>query len=365
MADFSAYGVPSPEWDELTGVTDGASVKGFAAQGFLDLTGLDEIAETTPDDPAFVSRLEELQRKTDASREIESAQWWKDTGLKEKVSVEDVEIATRDGKSVPARLYRPKAGGPDKKYPVYMFFHGGGFLFGSLTGEDVTCSTIANALQILVVNVCYRHTPQVRYPTPFHDAWDSFEWVSKNIDDFGGDSQLITVGGISAGGGLAAYLTLEENKRAPGAGRIKGQMLGAPWLLAPKLAPVNLLASKEVSAYHQCRDAPVLPASSMALFQALLRQENPTDNYIQVSKDEEWAFKGMPKTAILVAGMDPLRDEALLYGQELEKRGVSTSISIFPGLPHGFRRFKSLPSTPKWDKAHIDAIAWFFEPTTA
>jgi acetyl esterase/lipase len=239
--------------------------------------------------------------------------------------VEDVEITTRDGKSVPARLYRPKAGGPDKQYPVYMFFHGGGFLFGSLTGEDVTCSTIADALQILVVNVCYRHTPQVRYPTPFHDAWDSFEWVARHIDDFGGDSSKITVGGISAGGGLAAYLTLEENKRSrtggAGGGRIKGQMLGAPWLLAPKLAPIDLLASKEVSSYHQCRDAPVLPASSMALFQALLRQETPTDDYIRVSKENEEAFKGMPKTAILVAGMDPLRDEALLYGQTLEGRG--------------------------------------------
>jgi hypothetical protein len=81
MADFSAYGVPSPEWDELTGVTDGAAIKGFAAQGFLDLTGLDEIAETNPDDPAFISRLEDLQRQTDASREVESAQWWKDTGI--------------------------------------------------------------------------------------------------------------------------------------------------------------------------------------------------------------------------------------------------------------------------------------------
>lgn len=240
-------------------------------------------------------------------------------GLKNRLTVSDVNIPSRDGVTVPSRIYRPTAPS-DKKYPVYIFFHGGGFLFGSVSGEDVTCSTVADSTQILVVNVCYRHTPAVKYPTPWNDATDAFEWVYKHISDFGGDPECIMVGGISAGGGLAASLALAENKKSPGQGRIKGQMLGAPWLLPPKLVPYPLLASKEISSYEQCKDAPVLPASSMALFQALLQQEHLKDEYIQVSEDEEKFFKGMPKSAFLVAGMDPLRDEALLYAEALEKR---------------------------------------------
>lgn len=80
MADYSELGVPSPEWAELMKETDSATTGGFAAQGFLNLTGLDVTAEANPADPGLVSHLQELQRKTDAAREVESAKWWEDTG---------------------------------------------------------------------------------------------------------------------------------------------------------------------------------------------------------------------------------------------------------------------------------------------
>jgi acetyl esterase/lipase len=200
-------------------------------------------------------------------------------------------------------------------------------MFGTLDGEDANCSYVANELPVVVINVCYRHTPHHKFPTQREDCLDSFVWTIANASSFGGDPNRIVLGGISAGGGLCAWLTLTEHQRPPDdplAGqskRIKGQVLGIPWLLQPSTFPHHLIKSPEISSHVQCKEAPVLPMSKLAFFELSLADPNATDDFVDLGDAAIERLKGLPKTTILVAGMDVLRDEGMLYAENLKRAG--------------------------------------------
>lgn len=305
MADYSQYGPASAEWTEL--VPDDPA--DLFAHGFVD-----DIASRP------IQYVEELQR-TANSRQIEAAsKVMQQLGLNDTVDTADVEVKSSAEGTIPLRLYwgkkhRGSVEGTTKR-PVYLYFHGGGYMFGTLSGEDANCASIANALDVLVINVCYRHTPQYRFPTQRTDALDSYNWTIKHAADFGGDAERIIVGGISAGGGLAAWLTLGESKKSD---RIKGQVLGVPWLLQPSTFPFHLIKSRELSSPVQCRDAPVLPLSKLNFFEYALQEESPQDQFVDLDDEKLNELKSLPRTAMLVAGRDVLRDEALLFGENLKK----------------------------------------------
>jgi acetyl esterase/lipase len=242
-----------------------------------------------------------------------------DSGIQENIACRDIQIPTQDGQLIPARVYRPKSLPEDVLLPVYLFFHGGGFLFGTLSSEDANCERIVATLNIIVVNVCYRHTPQFKHPTQANDAWDAFKWVCDHFDAIGGDKDQLVVGGVSAGGSLAASVVLKENKTLTGRGRIKGQVLCIPQLFHPDALPFHLLASEDISSYHQHVNAPIIPRTQLDLFKSILDVEDPSDTSLFVGSCAERDVVGMPKTAFFVAGLDPLRDEALLYAEKLKR----------------------------------------------
>jgi len=217
--------------------------------------------------------------------------------------------------------------------PVYIHYHGGGFIYGTLSSEDVACSRIADSLSIIVVNVCYRHTPQATYPVQHNDAFDSFDWIVLNMNLFRGDTQKLVVGGISAGANLAAAIVLRENLKEKGQSmerenktnstRIKGQVLIIPWLIVrEENFPYSLLASKEKSSRTQCADVPILPKAVIDFFVDNLKLEKyneSTDKYLDVGLALDEDIVGFPKTSFLIAGRDPLRDEGLLYAKKLHQ----------------------------------------------
>ena len=233
------------------------------------------------------------------------------------MSLEDFQVPTRDGQTIPVRLYRPLEVSKTELIPVYVFFHGGGFFFGTLASEDARCSKIALELRIAVLNVCYRHTPAFKHPTPFYDASDAFEWTTKHVKELGIAENQIVIGGISAGGGLAASTMLGECHPVVGRRRIKGQVLCIPSLIPPEVFPFHLMASEEITSYYQNINSPILPKTQRELFNNLSEvksyEETPYGKYEIQGMD----LTSIPKTAFLVAGMDALRDEALLYAKRL------------------------------------------------
>lgn len=108
--------------------------------------------------------------------------------------------------SIPIRIYTPRQA--SESLPVATFFHGGGFLLGDLDTHDVACRRLARDADCIVVAVDYRRGPEHRFPSAVDDAWASFQWTCENAAALGGDPTRVGVIGDSAGGNLAAAVSL-------------------------------------------------------------------------------------------------------------------------------------------------------------
>ncbi|KAJ5825861.1 hypothetical protein N7474_002999 [Penicillium riverlandense] len=337
MCDFSEYGIPSEEWLRLEATLPVAKEQG----------------------------LSELKRASNEGREAVAQKEMKE--LSQRVLMQDYTIRARDGYKLEARTYRPSARSPTDILPIYMHFHGGGFLFGTLSSEDAICSRLAINAQVVVVNVNYRHTPDYTYPTAWNDAEDAFLWVCDSTIRISGDRDKIVVGGISAGALLAASLTqtaLRSELSVLPTPEIRGQILMIPSLVHTKCYESQLRQLKDpsISSYRQNENAPILNLRRKQLFGDLLQVENPdpTDKRLNPGHVSSEEAKWLPPTTLGIAGYDPLRDEGLLYGKLLAENGVPTNVNVFRGVPHGFRRFgeKKLSVCTQWDQVMEDGIQW-------
>lgn len=337
MCDFSAYGGIDDEW--------------LALEASLPTSTGEELS------------LSELRKITNQEREAQSAATMKH--LAHRVYTHDYLIPTRDGSFIEARSYRPVNILNETPLPVYIHFQGGGFLIGTLDGEDSICARVACSSQVAVLNVNYRHTPEFTYPTQWNDAEDAFEWAHDNMEKFGGDPTKVIVGGISAGGWLSASLTLqrhiarETDVRPP----IAGQVLMIPCLAYPDCYEPQLQKMKHhsVSSYKLNEKAPLLSVTELRFFSDLLKVENPDvkDTKLNPGNASPEQVKGMPPTVLGIVGLDPLRDEALLYAKMLTEAGVPTDVNLFMGLPHGFRWYdEKISASRRWDKVVEDGILW-------
>ncbi|KAI1774867.1 alpha/beta-hydrolase [Hypoxylon cercidicola] len=283
------------------------------------------------------------------------------TGLDKLVATQDYVVPTRDGNSITMCSYRPIRMG-SQSLPGFVYYHGGGFIFGGVETEVFNCSRVAHALSMNVVHVVCRQTPQVKGLTIWHDALDGFEWVATHTETLGIDPFRIVVGGESSGANLAACVVQNELRRAretDSASRIKGQLLTIPKVVHTKAFPYHLFADREKVSLVQCADAAVIPKHRLNLFTGLLGSEvDPTERTWSPALAEDDERRGMPPTAFLIAGWDPLRDEGLWYAQKLKNAGVRTKVHIFPGLPHAFYSLRQLPSRRRWNEVLLDSLRW-------
>jgi acetyl esterase/lipase len=212
--------------------------------------------------------------------------------------------------------------------PIYIFYHGGGFIYGTLDSEDAACSRIVAAMDIIVVHVCYRHTPQHPFPAAHNDALDAFDWIVENAEAFGGDVANVIVGGVSAGANLAVTVALARNAKFARECEIneipaiKGLSLISPWLIInEEKISYEAYASKEKASRVQCADAPVVSAQVLKFFVDCIgeavREKIEVDPDVGLVSEEK--LRVLPSTTIIVAGSDPLRDEGILFAQRLHK----------------------------------------------
>ncbi|KFX99607.1 hypothetical protein O988_03752 [Pseudogymnoascus sp. VKM F-3808] len=343
MCDFSSYGGPSDEW--------------LAVEATLPL-------------PVANQTVSEMTLKANQGREEIACKAM--ILLSPQVHTRDHSIQTRDGQSLEARSYRPKSVPASELLPVYMHFHGGGFVFGTLASEDAICARIAVSVGVVVVNVNYRHAPEFTYPTAWNDAQDAFVWLHGHLDEVNGDGQKVVLGGISAGSRLVSSLVLEKHlgRVASGCPDAIGQVLMIPSLVHADCYEPQLKKMKDrsISSYAENENAPILPMSKIMFFEGLLGVDNADDadtkfNPGNATPEE---VKGLPPTVFGIAGLDPLRDEGLLYAKMLTEVGVPTNISLFKGVPHGFRRFGDrLAASKRWDDVIDEGIRWALSNPTA
>jgi acetyl esterase/lipase len=304
MQSHPEYQGPNPEWDQLLGSTE---IPGFNNK----ITPL-QLRQAAND-----GRVKASQATLDSS------------GLREKVTHRDYSILTRDSQNIIGRLYLPKTSpSPPTRLPVFLYFHGGGHLNGNVDAEDSMCYGLVANTNIAVLHVNCRHTPEFGHPTQANDAVDGFAWLVANGESLGLDTFSIVVGGISAGGMLAAWISyhhVQETRADPTATlqkRIKGQVLGTPWLIHPDNHPASKASTPDPnSSYVQNANAPVLPLPALRLFADCLKAEDPTDLILTLPFASDEKLRGTPKSSVIVAGMDILRDEGLHYAKRLQDLG--------------------------------------------
>ena len=225
---------------------------------------------------------------------------------------------------IPLRLYRP-AGVPDAtRLPVYVYFHGGGWVIGDLESHDVLCRQLTAESGACVIAVDYRLAPEHKFPAAADDAWAATRWISAHGAELGVDAERLAVGGDSAGGNLAAVVALMA--RDAGGPAIALQVL---------LYPVTDVGSESPS-YTDFAEGYMLTRESMRWFTAhyLSRKEDATD--WRVSPLRAPSLAGLPPALVITAGFDPLSDEGAAYAVALRKAGVTVDYVSFGGMIHGF-----------------------------
>jgi len=266
-----------------------------------------------------------------------------------EVAIRDITVPSTDT-LLPARVYRPRAAGVDA-LPLVVNFHGGGFVLGSLTTADWLCGQVAARAYTTVVSVGYRLAPEYPAPTPFLDAWTATRWLVENAGLLGGDPNRVTALGESAGANLAALIALanrDVHRRDPTWPSLTNQILAYP--------AVDLTLSSV--SVDEDPNAPMLRRRTLDWYGRLYLPQGLATSIAaddpRVSPIFATDHTDLPPALVLVAGLDPLRDDAIRYAAVLEAAGVPVTTRVFPEAIHGFL---SIPLFEPTAHQAVDVIA--------
>lgn len=234
--------------------------------------------------------------------------------------VEDISIPGPGGE-IPLRLYTPVAAGGGS--PALVFFHGGGWVIGDLDTHDALCRTLANESGARVIAVHYRLAPEHPYPAALEDCYAAVKWVEANASKLDIDANRIAVGGDSAGGHLAATVSLlAKSEKGP---HIAFQLL---------IYPVTDVPGRSGS-YKSFAEGYFLELPTMEwFFKAYAAGQDENDPLLVPLKAP--SFAGLPQAYVVTAGYDVLRDEGRAYADALKAAGVETEYVNYEGMIHGF-----------------------------
>lgn len=218
------------------------------------------------------------------------------------------------------RIYTPRGKGP---FGIYVNFHGGGWVIGDLDTADASCRDLCNQANCIVVSVDYRLAPEHAYPAAVEDSYAATCWIAENAQSLGGNGKL-AVGGESAGGNLAAVVTLKA--RDEGGPAIDFQLLAYP--------VVDADLSRQ--SYIDNGEDYLLTTQSMRWFWDHYCPDVASRTQPEASPIHAASHAGLPPALIVTAEFDPLRDEGEAYAHALSQAGVEARSIRFDGLVHDF-----------------------------
>lgn len=250
-------------------------------------------------------------------------------------SVDDFVISGPEA-DIPLRVYTPSTGdSAHERLPTLVFFHGGGWVLGSLDSHDPVCRALANAANCIVVSVEYRLAPEHPFPAAVEDCYAAVKWVVEHGRTLAIDPQNVAVGGSSAGGNLAAAVAL-----------VARDLDGPPIAHQLLVYPVTNFAF-DTESYEEYADGYFLTRDDMQWFwehylASELDGRNPYASPLQAR-----TLENLPPATVITAGFDPLRDEGIAYADRLDAAGVDVSHHHYGDVIHGFFGMITEPNLPQ------------------
>jgi acetyl esterase len=231
------------------------------------------------------------------------------------------------GKQIPVtggtthvRIYTPKQG--KAPFPVIVYYHGGGFVIADIDTYNGGAQGLCELTGAIVVSVEYPKGPEKKFPAAHNVAFDAYQWVLKNAQSFNGNAAKIAVAGESAGGNLATNVSIMA--------RDKKIMVPLYQVLVYPVANNDMNAES----YVKYANAKPLNKAMMGWFVKNYASEaQSADPRISLMKAN---LKGLPKTLIIGAEIDPLQTEGKLFADKLKDAGVDTEYKLYDGVTHEF-----------------------------
>lgn len=233
--------------------------------------------------------------------------------------VENLEVPG-PARNIPIRVYFPRSG---EGFPIWVFFHGGGFVGGSINSHDVALRAVTNRCACVVVSVGYRLAPESQYPAATDDAYAATKWVADHAFEIHGDPERIAIGGDGAGGNIAVEVAMIARDR--GGPRLAYQVLIYP-ILNAMVTSYSWVTSVD----------PLLSSASMV---------TKWGNYIpydvdledpHVSPVDSPNLRDLPPTLIITGEDDPVGDDITQFSKDLKESGVAEQVVVYPNTIHGF-----------------------------
>jgi acetyl esterase len=226
------------------------------------------------------------------------------------------------GGDLPIRIYRPAD--TAEPLPTLVYFFGGGWTLGNLDTSDGVCRSLANAVPCQVITVGYRLAPEHKFPAAVHDCHTAVSWIATNAGDLGADPNRLAVAGDSAGGNLAAAVTLLARDH------------GTPALTAQVLVYPNTDYRGDTESMRTNNDPVLFNSHSVAWYWShyLANPDDGRNPLVSPLLAED--LTGLPPALVITAEYDPLRDEGEHYAQRLREAGVPVVATRYPGMVHGF-----------------------------
>jgi len=240
------------------------------------------------------------------------------------------------------RIYTPNGDGP---FPIFVYYHGGGWVLGDLETSDATCRMLANQTDRIVVSVDYRLAPEYKFPVPVEDSFAALKWVSENASAFNGNVSNLVVGGDSAGGNLSTVVSLISKER-------NGPAIAAQVLIYPVTS-----LSFDSKSYLEFQNGYGMDRDLMIWFGNHYTNNDEEKHHKYVAPLLAADLSELPPAFVMTAENDVLRDEGLAYAERLKKAGVKVETICEQGLVHGY--FTNMALFPDRIKVSISRIAEF------
>jgi acetyl esterase len=244
------------------------------------------------------------------------------------------------GGEITVRMYTPFGSGP---FPVHLFLHGGGFWLGRLDESEAMCRETAHSAGCVVAAVAYRLAPKNKFPTAPEDCFAALGWLVDNARALGVDARRVSVGGVSAGGNLAAVVALMVRDRG-----------GPPLVFQVLEVPITDLTLSFPSIVEN-GEGYVLTKESCARYVRLYLADPAQATQPYASPYFAGDLSRLPPALVVTAEFDPVRDEGEAYARRLESAGVAVELVRMNGHIHGSMAFTKLMPSAREHRNRVHA----------